>query len=66
MLKSKVEESGLVEDRSIAGVQDPMVRQTILEGSTLLQPGKPVALGSLDIPGSTRHLDVEVLLEPMR
>jgi type II secretory pathway component GspD/PulD (secretin) len=66
LLQSKIEDSGLLEDRSIAGVQEPMIRQTTLEGSTLLQPGKPVALGSLDIPGSTRHLDVEVLLEPMR
>jgi hypothetical protein len=26
-------------------------------------PGKPLVLGSMDIPGSTRHLDVEVVME---
>jgi hypothetical protein len=25
--------------------------------------GKPLVLGSIDIPGSTRHLDVEVVME---
>jgi type II secretory pathway component GspD/PulD (secretin) len=65
-LQSKVENSGLLEDRSVAGMQEPIIRQMILEGTTLLQPGKPVVLGSVDVPGSTRHLDVEVLLEPMR
>jgi hypothetical protein len=30
-----------------------------------LMPGKPVILGSLDIPGSIRHLDVDVMMEPL-
>ncbi len=65
-LQSKMEQSGVIEDKSVAGISEPIIRQTILEGKALLQPGKPVALGSLDVPGSTRHLDVEVLLEPMQ
>jgi hypothetical protein len=45
------------------GAQEPVVRQTVLEGTSFLTPGKPLVLGSLDIPGSARHLDVEVVME---
>ena len=64
-LKSKVEQSSATEDKLISGVQEPLVRQSVLEGTLFLTPGKPLMLGSLDIAGSTRHLDVEVTLEPM-
>ncbi|WP_125486130.1 secretin N-terminal domain-containing protein [Edaphobacter aggregans] len=65
-LSSKVEQSSVAEEKSGVGEQDPIVRQTILEGSSILAPGKPLRLGSLDIPGSTRHLEIEVVLEPVR
>lgn len=65
-LRSKVEQSNLAEERSILGGQDPVIRQTFLEGTSILTPGKPLVLGSLDIPGSTRHLDVEVVMEVIR
>jgi type II secretory pathway component GspD/PulD (secretin) len=61
-LRTKLERSSAVEDKSIAGIQQPLIRQTVLEGTSILTQGKPVVLGSLDIPGSTRHLDVEVSL----
>ena len=64
-LKSKVEQLGIPEEKSGVGPQDPIVRQTVLEGTSFLTPGKPVILGSLDIPGSTRHLDVDVMMEPL-
>ena len=64
-LKAKVEQLGLAEERSGVGPQDPIVRQTMLEGTSFLMPGKPMILGSLDIPGSTRHLDVDVMMEPL-
>lgn len=62
-LRSKVEQSSVVEDKLIAGVQEPIIRQTMLEGTSFLTLGKPLMLGSLDIPGSTRHQDVEVVME---
>ncbi|HEX4154064.1 MAG TPA: hypothetical protein VHY48_00495 [Acidobacteriaceae bacterium] len=67
-LTSKIEQSSAaVEDeRTIAGVREPVVRQAVLEGSSLITPGKPLLLGSLDVPGSTHHLDVEVELEDVR
>ncbi len=65
-LRSKVEQSSVAEERSGVGAQDPVVRQTVLEGTALLTPGKPTMLGSLDVSGSTRHLDVEVVMEAVR
>lgn len=62
-LKSKVEQSGIAEEKSGVGPQDPVVRQTVIEGISRLTLGKPLVLGSLDIPGSTRHLAVEALVE---
>jgi type II secretory pathway component GspD/PulD (secretin) len=62
-LKTKVEQLGIGEERSGLGPQDPVLRQTSLEGTSFLMPGKPVILGSLDVPGSTRHLDVDVMMD---
>ena len=62
-LQSKVEQSSIAEDRSGAVGQDPIVRQSVLEGTAFLSLGKPLMLGSVDIPGSTRHLDIGVVME---
>jgi type II secretory pathway component GspD/PulD (secretin) len=62
-LSSKVDQSSIAEEKSGVGPQDPIVRQTSLEGSSFLTPGKPLTLGSVDILGSTAHLDVEVVME---
>jgi type II secretory pathway component GspD/PulD (secretin) len=63
-LRTKVDRSSVAEERSGVGSADPVIRQTSLEGTSILTQGKQVMLGSLDIPSSTRHLDVEVVLEP--
>jgi len=65
-LRSNVEQSSIAEERSGVGPQDPIVRQTSLKGASFLTPGKPLMLGSVDIPGSTRHLDVEVVMEMVK
>ena len=65
-LDSQVEQSGVAETVTIATVNEPVIRQTKLENTAQLTPGKPVVLGSLDTPGSTRHLDVEVVLEVVK
>ena len=65
-LRTKLERSSVAEETSSAGVQDPVIRQTVVEGTASLIPGKPVVLGSVDVVGSTRHLDVEVMAEAMR
>ena len=60
-LDTQVDQSSLEENPSAGN--PPIVRQAQLRNNALLQPGKPVQLGSLDIPGSNHHLDVEVVLE---
>lgn len=65
-LDSKVEQSSAAPDPvTIAGVNEPIIRQSVFQGSSLLSPGKPVILGSADIAGSTHHLDITVLMEPI-
>jgi type II secretory pathway component GspD/PulD (secretin) len=66
MLKSKVEQSAVTEDKTISGVNEPVIRQTSLEGTSMLTLGKPMVLGSVDVPGSTRHTDVEVVMEEVK
>jgi len=65
-LRTKVVQSSIAEDKSGVGTQDPVIRQTTLEGTSTLVQGKPLVLGSLDIPGSTRHQEVEVVSELVR
>jgi type II secretory pathway component GspD/PulD (secretin) len=62
-LRSKVEQLSIAEQTSGVGLQDPIIRQSTLEGTSFLTLGKPLVLGSIDIPGSTRHLDVDVVME---
>jgi hypothetical protein len=59
-------QSSIAEDRSSVGTQDPIIRQTTLEGTSTLVQGKPLVLGSLDVPGTTRHQEVEVVSELVR
>jgi hypothetical protein len=65
-LRTKVVLSSIAEDKSGVGTQDPVIRQTTLEGTSTLVQGKPLVLGSLDVPGSTRHQEVEVVSELVR
>ena len=65
-LRTKVVQSSIVEDKSGVGAQDPVIRQTTFEGTSTLVQGKPLVLGSLDVAGSTRHQEVEVVSELVR
>jgi hypothetical protein len=53
-------------DPADSSIHRPVIRNLDLETTTLLTPDKTVMLGSLDQPGSTEHLDVSVLIEPIR
>ncbi len=65
-LKSRVEQSSVASaPQSGKLADDPIVRQSLLEGTSVLTPGKPLNLGGIDIVGSTRHLDIEVVAEPI-
>ncbi len=63
MLRTKVEQSSLSEEKSVTSPQDPVFHQSVIEGVTALAPGKPVVLGSLDVPGTTRKQQIEVAAE---
>ena len=65
-LNTKVEQSAVASMQTISGVQEPVIRQSIFTGIANLTPGKPVTIGAIDVPGSTRHLDIEVLAEPLQ
>jgi type II secretory pathway component GspD/PulD (secretin) len=62
-LRTKVEQSSLADEKSNVGIQDPLVKQITLEGTSTFTPGKAVALGSIDIPGTARHQDIEFVAE---
>lgn len=62
-LRSKVEQSSLAEEKSGISAQDPVIRQTVLEGVSALGQSKPIVLGSLDIPFTSHHQEIEVVSE---
>ena len=62
-LRSRIAQSSVADEKSGVGTQDPIFRQTTLDGTATLVPGKPLILGSLDIPGTNRHQQVEVTSE---
>lgn len=65
-LESKVEQSSVGPSNTIAGVQEPVIRQTVLQGTSLLTLEKPVMLGSIDVPNTTRRFDIVVVLQPIK
>jgi len=62
-LRTKIEQTSVADDKSGVGPQDPMVRQTVLDGTSTLAQSQPLALGSFDVPGSTRRQTIEVVAE---
>jgi type II secretory pathway component GspD/PulD (secretin) len=62
-LRSKIEQSSVAEEKSGIGSQDPVLTQTVLDGTAHLTPGKPFVLGSIYIPGSTRQQEIEVVAD---
>lgn len=65
-ITSKVEESSMGDEHSGVGPEDPIVHQTEWNATAVLPLGKPVVLGSLDVPGTTRRLEVEVTAEMVK
>jgi hypothetical protein len=69
-LKSKVEQSAVGNPNEYGNdsgplAHEPIIHQTSLEGSSNITLGKPLTLGSVDVSGSTRHVDIEVVAEPI-
>jgi hypothetical protein len=64
-LRSDVNKTGLADEKSGFGQQDPVFRSSELKGEATLALAKPLVLGTMDMPGSTHHLQIEVLMEPL-
>ncbi len=65
-LKSKVEDSSLDQPVTIAGVTEPVVRQSVLDGVSTLTLDKPSMLGTIDVPNSTHHIDIAAVVEQVK
>lgn len=69
-LRTKVEQSSVAEEKSGVGAQDPVIRQTRLETTSILTAGKAVVLGTMALPGEIagdgRHLEVSVVAEGVK
>jgi type II secretory pathway component GspD/PulD (secretin) len=63
-LRTKVEQSSLADEKSTTGA-DPIIRQTVVDGTSTLTAGKTLVLDSLDMPGTTHHLRLEVAADPI-
>ncbi|KAA6458605.1 hypothetical protein DYQ86_18780 [Acidobacteria bacterium AB60] len=63
-LVAKVEQTSIADEKSNVGIQDPLVRQTTLQAMSTFVPGKPIAIGSIDIPGTARHQDIAAIVDP--
>ena len=65
-LKTKVEQSGVAEEKDIASVREPVIRQSVIQCLTTLIPWQTHSPSApWIVTGSTRHLDIEVLAEPI-
>lgn len=64
-LTVKAENSAMENPANPQELKDPVVQQAVLEDSTMIKPGVPVVIGSLDVPGKTMHVEIEVKLEPV-
>jgi type II secretory pathway component GspD/PulD (secretin) len=64
-LKYSLEESSVAPEVSGVGPEDPILRQSSLQGEATLAAGKPSVLGTIDFPSSTHHIDIEVVMQPL-
>ena len=62
-LRTTVEQTGIAEKKSATSAQDSVTRNFTLECSAALTFGKPLVLGSFDLPGGTRKQEIEVVGE---
>ena len=65
-LHTKFEQSSVAEEKSNVGIQDPVIHQSVLEGESAIEMGKPVVLGSVAMPGSGKSVEVSVVAEAVK
>ncbi len=65
-LRVKIEQSSLANGNPAATAQDPVIQQTVFQETAELVQGKPLVLGSLEIPGGTERREIAVTAELVR
>jgi type II secretory pathway component GspD/PulD (secretin) len=65
-LHSRVDQSSLAEEKPTVGAQNPVIRQTNIDAVSALILGKPLVIGTLDIPSTTRKQEIEVVVEAIK
>ena len=65
-LHTKIELSSVANPSAGVGAGDPDIRQAVLQETSSLIPDKPMVLGSLELPGTTRHQGIQVVAELVR
>ena len=65
-LRTRIAQSSVSDERAAGNTGDPAIRQTALEAAAALVPGKPLVLGSLDIPGTSHREEISVVSELVR
>lgn len=65
-LDSMVEQSSVAGERPVGGTQSPLLSQTVLDTTATLAEGKPQVLGSLDVPGTAKRLEIEAVAEVIK
>lgn len=65
-LQAKVERSAIATEKSSFYPEDPLIRQSMLNGVVNLTLGKPQHLGNIDAIGSARQLQVDALVEVVK
>lgn len=66
VLHSKVTQSAVVPGKLSTALLDPKIHQTSLDDVSILSVGKPLVLGSIDIPGTQKQEQIEVTAEPVQ
>ena len=66
MLRTKVEQTALADEKPGTDPMNPVLHQAILDDASRLTLGKALTLGSLDIPGGTQRVEVEVVSEVVK
>jgi type II secretory pathway component GspD/PulD (secretin) len=65
MMKSKIEQSSVGQETSEIGPHEPIVHQTVIEGVASFALGKPLNIGSLEVPDSNKHTEISVVAEAL-
>ena len=65
-LQSKVERSAIAQEKTSVLAEDPLIRQSMINGVVNLTLNKPQHLGNIDVIGSPRQLQVDALVEVVK